>query len=177
MRNYIKELKERGYKLYQIAQESGLSEKFISGVYHGKRRVKSYTRQYEIIRNVSRRYSYREARRAGLSSARASEQRRTAFNIQWEMAIKESVREVKHRQENTYFQLRMLAEYEHSQTHDITLMESTSYAHKDKDEKRDIDEAINNARGKLQDSHFRLKRIIEKEYITYVLKSDETDTS
>lgn len=170
MRNYIGELRTRGITLKTIAKGAHISPKKVSDFYHGKLALKSGTKEYEKIRNLSRRTAYGEMRKIGITSAEARQTRRVAYSPEWQPKEKRVIREVKFRQDTTRYQLYVVAEFKHSRTHEVRILKGTSYAHLDYDYDRDLKEAIGNIRGQLNDSHWQLQRVIEYHIIEYKLK-------
>jgi hypothetical protein len=93
MRNYIGELLGRGVKASTIAKQAGISVKAVNGYAIGMTRLKSGTKAYEAIRNVSRRTEYEIARKSGMTPAQATKNRRVILRP--EALVKTTTRKVK----------------------------------------------------------------------------------
>jgi len=172
MRDYIGELKKLGYNLKAISSETGLSQAKLSRIKSGKAKLSSTMPEYEVIRNVSRRLSYHEARKAGLSSEKASASRRTLMSPEAETRESDSQRIVKSKQDTTRFQMRILGEFYNYKIHETKLSQGFSHAYLEIDKKLMTEEAIAEAQSKLGGSNWKLKRLIETELVEYILTSD-----
>jgi len=170
MRNYIGELKKLGYSLKELAGESGLSQAQLSRIKTGKIPLKSGTELYEKIRNTSRRLSYREARKAGLSSERATVERRILINPERETReLTTRIREVKSKQNTTRFQMRILGLFSNYKTKETKVQEGYSHAYLTIDKKTMVEEAVAEAQSRLGGSNWNLQRIIEQQITEYKL--------
>jgi len=173
MRNYVAELKQLGYSLKDISGEVGMSAAQLSRIKTGKIKLQSGTKEYETIRNVSRRLSYREARKAGLTSSRASGERRTLISPERRTKESESVREVKSKQETTRYQMRILALFWNFKTKESQFSQGFSHAYLTIDIDMMQEEAVSEAQSRLGGSNWKLQRIAEREIMEYRLRADD----
>ncbi len=173
MRNYIGELKARGYTLKQLASETGVSSKRLSAAARGISPLRSGTLNYEAVRNANRRLGYREARASGSSSERASALRRTIFDPELEPISSTSSRLVKSKQETTRFQVRLKGDFYNPKEKTTKIETGYSRAYLEIDNEKMDEEAINDARLKLGGTNWELRRVIEREIIEYVLTGEE----
>lgn len=194
MRNYIHELHENGLNYKQLSQQTGINAKRISKISRGLIKVKSNTREYQIIRNANRRNAYNKLVESGLSPEAANKYRRIGLSEQ--TYTHRSQRQVAHTKINaTMHQLKLLAEFQNIKTKETRIIECFSLGHKHinaadikeylsnlddyfdeisevdrseyDNEQEMIDEAIRDGQSKLGGSNWELKRIIDIETITY----------
>ncbi|MAF42978.1 MAG: hypothetical protein CMI54_02240 [Parcubacteria group bacterium] len=173
MRNYIKELTRAGHTARELSGETGLSASALSRYKTGAKVLKSGTKAYETIRNANRRIGYREARKAGLSSERASARRRVIFDPDIEAADFKSTRVIGHKEDTTRFQMRLIGEFYNYKTKKTRIQQGFSHARLTIDKKVFQSEAIADAQAKLGGSNWQLQRIIETEIIEYRLTEAE----
>ncbi len=195
MRDYVNELRNTGLTIKQIAKETGISTKKISALSHGLRKLKSGTRDYENIRNLSRRTGYKLMRESGFTSEAASRKRRLVTS---EKTYKHSsTKKVKHTKlQGTMQQLKITGEFKNLKTKEKRIVDGVSKARRRikpedvaevsienlEDDKENIEtfedypesskmlqEAIQMAQGKLGGSNWQLIRIIDIEVITYII--------
>ena len=173
MRNYLAELKGRGYSFARLASETGVSSRQLSAFKSGKTKLTSSLPAYEKIRNANRRLAYGEARSAGLSPERANISRRTMFDPRLKAIIRKSTRVVKAKAPTTRYQLRILGEFHNTKTKATRLQNGFSHAYIRIDNAVMEEEAVNDARFKLGGTNWELRRIIEREMTEFVLTSEE----
>ncbi|MBT9142782.1 MAG: hypothetical protein DDT29_01178 [Dehalococcoidia bacterium] len=170
IRNYVKELHDRGYTYKQLASELRVSRWTVSRLARGiKPLPKSEHPFYEIIRNTSRRLSYQEARSWNLSPAIASVVRRSLLNPQPKPRYKEVLRRVKTKQAKTLWQLNIIAEFQHSVTKQKIIAEGWSYSYLEQNYLRQLTEAVDDVRGKREDSNWNLIKVISFIYYKFEL--------
>ena len=166
MRNYLKELRDRGYTVSRLSRETGLSSSKVSNVIKGKVKLKSRTDAYESIRNASRRLAYSEVREAGGSSFEATRLRRPLY-IREEERLPQT--EWIHRtgKKTTRWMVNILAEFIDPETGKKVVGYGTSKA---KPRKKDVDEeeAIESAKGSLDNYDLKFNRIIETQFTKLV---------
>ena len=175
MRNYIGELKQRGYSFSRLSKETGVSSKELSAYSKGIKPLKSASDAYEMIRNANRRLAYQEARQAGLAPERANIRRRVMFDPELEEIESTSKRIVKAKQETTRYQLRILGEFYNPKTKDTRIQDGYSRAYLEIDDAVMEAEAVNDARNKLGGTNWELKRIIEREMMQYILEAEANE--
>jgi len=173
MRNFIGELKTKGYTYKALSRQSGVSARKLSELARGVRTVSraDYLQAY----NLNRKLAYREARHAGLAPEAAREVRPKIYDTARRTMERETTRIVKHKQETTRYQLRILGEFFNSRTNELKFSQGFSRAYLEYNEKEQLEEAIAEAQSRLGGSNWSLRRLIEKEIIEYQLKPDETD--
>ena len=169
VRNYLSELRNAGYTIRDLAKEIGISQKRVSAISRGTVSLpKSDTSLYENIRNANRRLAYQKMRREGATPSMAGAFRRTHTDPAVPVQEREIVRIIEHKQETTRWQLKLVADYYNIKTDERrNYIESYSFAHTDKDIKRDLEEAINEARSRLGDSNWQLTKKHEQSYMEY----------
>ncbi len=194
MRNYTNELRQAGKSIKQISELTGINKTKISKLSTGEKVLKSGSKEYQIIRNTSRKVAYKKLRDSGLSAKAADKYRR--IGISERTYIHKSKRNVKHTEINKkMFQLKMLAEYQNIKTKEKRIIESFSNAYSDIDidgiydyannldsyyddtadiiredyssAQEMIAEAVAQAQSKLGGSNWELLRIIDVETIEY----------
>ena len=178
MRNYIGELKGLGYTLKALSKETGISQAELSRFKTGVKKLSSGSKDYETIRNTTRRLGYQEARAAGLTSERALATRRTITDPEKLISDMASKRIVKHKAETTRFQMRILGKFHNYKTGDTAIKQGFSHAYTTINKKEMEAEAVAEAQSKLGGSNWKLQKILEREIIEYELKDisdDETD--
>ena len=173
MRNYIGELRQRGYTLKKLAAETGIDTKRLSAAAKGDAPFRSGTKLYELVRNANRRLAYREARAAGVTSERARTRRRTLLSPELEPIASTSVRLVKAKQKTTRFQVRLLGEFYNPKLKQTKIQEGYSRAYLKIDNDKMDEEAVNDARLKLGGTNWELRRVIEREIIEYILTGED----
>lgn len=192
-RNYIKELHDSGMSIKKIAQQTGISQKKVSALSHGIGKLSSKTREYENVRNLSRRTAYQEARKSGLTPDAAHKYER--IGLSENTYHHHSTKQVHHTKlQGQMQQLKILGEFQNLKTKEKRIVEGVSKARKHispddiaeisieqlEDDKENIEtfedypesskmlqEAIQAAQGKLGGSNWQLIRIIDIETITY----------
>jgi hypothetical protein len=132
MRNYIEELFAHGMTIQRVSKETGISARRLNGLAVGMSKLKSGSKQYEKIRNLSRRMSYAEVRKSGMSPKQASKQRRVV--LREKTLIKTSRKTIHHSTHGQqYFQLRMLAKWQSEEKpYPERIIDSYSTAHQTK---------------------------------------------
>lgn len=111
MRNYVNELKEKGYTEQAIAKQSGVSRATIHNVSTGKTRIKATSKTYETIRNTNRRLASEYGRAHGMTSKQATANRRTLFNPERKPLVKNTRITVKSKSNQTVRQYFIFAEF------------------------------------------------------------------
>jgi len=195
LRNYLKELHDAGLSYNQIAQQTGIERHRVSAIAKGVKTLKSASKEYSTVRNVSRRTAYAKIRESGLSPVEANKYRRIGLSDK--TYIHNSARDVAHTKINKQmYQLKMLAEFENLKSHESKIIECFSKAHAkinkkslinminniadyftEIEETEDgeeyssettlINEAVRDGQSKLGGSNWQLKRIIDIETIEY----------
>jgi len=173
MRNYIGELKARGYTLKQLATETGVPSKRLSAAARGISPFRSGSKLYEAVRNANRRLGYREARAAGMTSERASASRRTIFDPELKPIEITTEKLVKAKQKTTRYQVRLLGEFYNPKEKKTKIQEGFSRAYLQIDNEKMDEEAVNDARLKLGGTNWELRRVIEREIIEYILTGED----
>lgn len=164
MRNYIGELRDAGLTWAQIARETGKSTRQLRRLATGEAHLKAGTKDYESIRNVSRRVSYKLTKES-FGSERARKYRREALSER--VRQRKSVKEVKYKEPSTHWQIRIVGLF---RRRNITrIAEGFSPADVKINRETMIDQAINDARFKLGSTGWELVRLLEVEEMQYRL--------
>src|SRR3972149_786714 len=194
MRNYVAELHSAGLPFTEIAKQTGISAKKLSQFARGKP-LKSVSKDYQILRNASRRNAYKIIRESGLTPGEAEKYRRIGLSEKTYHHFTQRV--VAHTKLNkTMYQLKMLAEFYNPKTKENRIITCFSMAHSEinidsftdflntgieqiLDDMSEADaaeydsnqeligEAIRDGQSKLGGSNWELKRIIDVEVIIY----------
>ena len=133
MRNYVNELLNNGMSVRTIAKQAGISVRQVNGLSIGMTRLKSGTKAYEAIRNISRRTEYGQARKAGMTAKQASVSRRILLRP--ETLVKNKTRKVeKSLHGQSFFQLILNGTWqkEHTKKKLFRIINSASAAHHEK---------------------------------------------
>ncbi len=147
MRNYVNELVSKGIPLKQIKNSTGIKIGELRKLISGEAKLNSGTKQYEKVRNLSRRTDYTIARNMGASANEAAKYRRNILRP--EILLKKSTRTVK-REARTefgekvkrkidtmpnqvFYQLRMISVWMNEDTFKTRIIESFSGTHNEPD--------------------------------------------
>ena len=175
MRNYIRELNRLGYNLKDLATESGFSQAKLSRIKTGAIPFTSKSADYEKIRNLSRRLSYREARKTGLTSKLAGASRRTYSSPEAAIRYFETVKKVKSKQDTTRWQCCIVGEFYNAKEKLTKDQDGYSHAYPTKTAKSETgytsmqEEAIADAIVTLGGTNWKLKRLKSVEWREYIL--------
>lgn len=176
MRNYIEELKVRGYSYEVLAKETGVSVSKLRSIKTGRTSLHSTSPLYERIRNANRRIGYREARRAGLAPDKATGARRTLFAPDLETHFTKKTRRVQFKETTTRFQVRILGDFYNLKLKKSAISEGFSWAYPRLNKKRMTGEAIAEAQSRLGGTDWILQRLIELEVMEYKLVAQRIKT-
>jgi len=159
MRNYIKELKDRGYTYRELSKQTGVSTSKLSSLARGKVHLKSGTAIYDNIRNASRRASYEFAREGGASPEESTRLRRVLLT--GESISRPQTEWVHwHGKRTTRYQTTVVAEFRDPMTGERLFGMGSSKAKRARKDTT-IDEAIESAKGSLNNYDLECIRVIE----------------
>lgn len=175
MRNYIAEIKSKGYTYKQISRATGVDKADLQDFRTGRVKLSSTSADYERIRNANRRLAYKQVRRAGLSSKQATRLRRTMFDPELKATETETTRIVRAKQETTRYQLRILGDFYNAKTKQSKISEGYSHAYLEIDDVMMTEEAIAEAQSKLGGTNWKLTRILEHELMEYKLRVERAE--
>jgi len=175
LRNYINEVLRVGHTFQEISKDSGLSILRLKAIKSGKVKLRSGTIQYEKVRNISRRFSYRDLKSLNVpvSTKEATRLRRGLYSQK--NVKRPKIKMIKHflkekAEKARRSQMYILAEARDSKTKEIKLAYGFSLNRARVNKRIMKRECVDFIQAHLGGSNWKIKRIIEtgiiqKDYI------------